>query len=219
MADEFGCNGANIILDPSVESFHHVVRENIDRLAQAAIAALDAAYQTSSQTNPQAHGVQVIFNISHSFRSLGTQAELDDQVAERDRVGVAEDLAQLNMDIVDRILESDPHETENHTAEETHWMLIPSIVASLFSTTARLLDSLPVVSFADLKEDSKDCPICHLPFSDSDLNEVDTPILLRCNHVIGRKCVERWVLEGHNSCPFCRSAIFEPVVLPTLADE
>ncbi len=156
MADEFGCNGANIILDPSVECFHHVVRENIDRLAQAAIAALDAAYQTSSQTNRQAHGVQVIFNISHSFRSLGTQAELDDQVAERDCVHVAEDLAQLNMDIVDRILESDPRDTKNQTAEETHWTLLPSIVARMLPSTARLLD---VVNSADLEENSKDCPV------------------------------------------------------------
>ena len=142
MADELGCNGANIILDPSVESFHNMVREEINERAQAAIAGLDAAYRSSSQVNPQAHGVQVIFNISYSFRSLGTQAELEDQVAERDHVDVAEDLAQLNMDIIDRIRESCPRDTENHTAEKTRWTL-PSSIARLFSSTARLSTTLP----------------------------------------------------------------------------
>ena len=201
-ADRFGCNGGTILLDPRVENFHNVVRENISRRAQAAIAVLDAAHQSTSRINPDAHGVLVIFNISYSYRSLGTQPEVEDQVAERDRIGVPEDLAQLNLDIVDRIRQSNPRHPESHTAAQ-------------LSLIARLLDSLPVVSLDDLEEDSKDCPVCQEPLR----NDLDTPLLLRCNHVIGRTCIERWILTRHNSCPICRSAIFEPGVLPTLANE
>ena len=55
----------------------------------------------------------------------------------------------------------------------------------------------------ELAEDRKTCPVCTEAFSGD-----DRPMLLDCGHLVGRECIERWVLSGHNSCPMCRAAIF-----------
>ena len=76
---------------------------------------------------------------------------------------------------------------------------------TLFSAAANLLGFLPAVSIGTLSEDKRSCPICTEQFS-----AADKPILIRCNHAVGRACIEQWILSGHNSCPLCRATIFEP---------
>ena len=76
---------------------------------------------------------------------------------------------------------------------------------TLFSAAAKLLGFLPAVNVGALSEDKRSCPICTEHFS-----AADKPILIKCNHVVGRACIEQWILSGHNSCPLCRATIFEP---------
>ena len=76
---------------------------------------------------------------------------------------------------------------------------------TLYSAAAKLLGFLPVVNVEKLAEDKRCCPVCKEHFS-----AADKPILIKCKHVIGRACVEQWILSGHNSCPLCRATIFEP---------
>ena len=76
---------------------------------------------------------------------------------------------------------------------------------TLFSAAAKLLGFLPAVNISALSEDKRSCPICTEHFS-----AADKPILIKCNHVVGRACIEQWILSRHNSCPLCRATIFEP---------
>ena len=76
---------------------------------------------------------------------------------------------------------------------------------TLFSAAAKLLGFLPTVNVSVLSEDKRSCPICTEHFS-----AADKPILIKCNHVVGRACLEQWILSRHNSCPLCRATIFEP---------
>ena len=75
-----------------------------------------------------------------------------------------------------------------------------------YYTVARLLGFLPTLHLDELAQDKKDCPVCAEPFSLD-----DRPTLLRCNHLLGRMCVEKWILTGKNSCPMCREAVFRRV--------
>ena len=87
----------------------------------------------------------------------------------------------------------------------------------LFDAGARSLGSLPTVALDELPEDGKVCPVCTEGFSSNgggdngdDDEDDDMPIRMKCGHVVGRKCIEQWILSRHNSCPICRAAIFEP---------
>ena len=205
MADLVGCNGVNIIVDLSVESFPNVMRTSIDRQVEAAMTDLDTAYRSHRLGNSRIHGihgVQVFISMSYNMRLLGTQAELEDQIALRDQADTAQGLAQLSLDTVHRVRGTDHRDIEIPPAEETR--------RAQLSSVARSLDSLPVVSLDGSEQESQDCPVCHEPFPGSDPNEPDTPVLLRCNHVIGRACIERWVSDHNNSCPMCRAPVFEP---------
>ena len=79
---------------------------------------------------------------------------------------------------------------------------------TLHQHAASLLGFLPQVSLDDLAHDAKSCPVCTEDFPG--LNEKDTPIRLRCGHVIGRECIKKWILGGNSSCPICRGEVFEP---------
>ena len=88
---------------------------------------------------------------------------------------------------------------------------------TLFPSAVQLLDSLTVVDLTNLE--SQDRPVCQEPYSGSALNEANTPVLLNCNHVVGRACIERWMLGDHVSYPMCHAAIFEWTTLTALADQ
>jgi len=45
-----------------------------------------------------------------------------------------------------------------------------------------------------------------------DLFAVDRPIKTVCNHVVGARCLWRWMFdEKQYTCPCCRQALFEPL--------
>lgn len=211
MADRPGTHRANIIVDANVESFRNVTRDALNQQVQAVMADLEVAYQARVHDNAQAHGVQISVNINYSLRPLTSQADLDDQTARRSRADMAHETAQLNLDIGVNAGEINQQDTDDFLDDE--------YPPTLFSSAARLLDSLPVVNLADLIEESQDCPVCREPFSGSEYSEADTPVLLHCNHIVGRGCVEKWLSGDHNSCPMCRAAIFEPAVLTALANQ
>lgn len=70
----------------------------------------------------------------------------------------------------------------------------------------RFLSRLPDVDLNDFPNDTI-CNICMEPFGGTEDSE--SPVQLPCRHLVGRKCISRW-LETKNSCPFCRRVLFEP---------
>lgn len=95
-----------------------------------------------------------------------------------------------------------------------------------------LLASLPVVETTTLSEDDQSCPICMDQYDEalpntaatrSDDNdditastaaissevasETELAIRLQCNHVLGKTCLERWLMGGKTRCPLCRANV------------
>ena len=66
------------------------------------------------------------------------------------------------------------------------------------------LDQLPDISLDDIPN-ATDCNICMEPFGSTE--DPESPVQLPCGHVMGRKCISRW-LETSNSCPLCRHVLF-----------
>ena len=66
------------------------------------------------------------------------------------------------------------------------------------------LDQLPDISLDDIPN-ATDCNICMEPFGSTE--DPESPVQLPCGHVMGRKCISRW-LETSNSCPLCRRVLF-----------
>ena len=86
------------------------------------------------------------------------------------------------------------------------------------------LESLPFLSLTDLPANDQDCPVCVEAYSQ--LSE--SPVLLPCNHIIGKDCLTKWVNSSvrnanNNSCPTCRAVLFNrygpPVFDLVLVDE
>ena len=211
MADQSGFHGANAfemetVLDVPPRFHLRVPRSTAnfdagrpdeetwwaDQLAshRARISEMEMVHDFPRRNNPQ--------------RVLGTTTNLDagppDEEAPREfpssAVGLtyprAEDIIRTWM----RILGRD---------EEAPQEFLSSVVGRL--------DSLPVVSLDDLNPASQECFVCLEPFFGPHSNEADTPTLLRCGHIVGRACIQRWMLDGHDSCPFCRARISQPVAL------
>ena len=66
------------------------------------------------------------------------------------------------------------------------------------------LDQLPDISLDDIPN-ATDCNICMEPFGSTE--DPESPVQLPCGHVMGRKCISRW-LKTSNSCPLCRHVLF-----------
>ena len=98
---------------------------------------------------------------------------------------------------------SEPHQHPNEDQEEEDAESDPT----LHTINGTILDCMPVVNLHDLEDDSKDCPICQEPYPDSDSYDADTPVMLHCSHILGRACLETWMLGPKNTCPLCRSPI------------
>ncbi|CAD6574597.1 MAG: hypothetical protein ASARMPREDX12_006834 [Alectoria sarmentosa] len=199
MANQGGTQVAHIVVDLSIESFHHALRTGFNQQVEAVIADLETTYQSRMRNNPQVHGVHVSLNIDYSIRFLDTNADLSDQIARLDSE-YGGPLGETNQQ----------HNTGDPLDENFRSLFL--------SSATRLLDSLPVVNLDDLQEDSQNCPVCQEAFPGSDSSGADTPVTLHCNHVIGRACIEKWMSGNNNSCPMCRAAIFEPAVLTALAN-
>ncbi|CAD6588191.1 MAG: hypothetical protein ASARMPRED_003428 [Alectoria sarmentosa] len=200
MAHQGGTQVAHIVVDLSIENFHHALRTGFNQQVEAVISDLETTYQSRMRNNPQVHGVHVSLHIDYSIRFLDTNADLSDQIAQLD----SEYGGPLG---------------ETHQQHNTRDPPDENFRSLFLSSATRLLDSLPVVNLDDLQEDSQNCPVCHEAFPGSDSSGADTPVTLHCNHVIGRACIEKWMSGNNNSCPMCRAAIFEPAVLTALANQ
>lgn len=84
----------------------------------------------------------------------------------------------------------------------------------------RFLRELPRVALEDVPAGSCKCPICHIKYleEDPDIGYTEHPIILPCNHIIGRHCLTRWLKPtpggNANTCPLCRFKLFEPWPAP-----
>ncbi|KAI0345807.1 hypothetical protein BDW22DRAFT_913649 [Trametopsis cervina] len=99
---------------------------------------------------------------------------------------------------------------------------------------ASFVSSLPKLNEKDLEaigQADSSCPICLNPFATILTEEemalvMDSPAhpledlgvtkLASCGHVFCMKDIRNWVLQGHNSCPFCRHALID---LPEFVDD
>lgn len=135
----------------------------------------------------RAPDIQVSFNITNDLREFGSHQATDAERARGDVYFQVRVVGPPSTDI--------QHGTHVHLNE-------PDRRPPRDFTVARLLGFLPTLRLDALAEDKKNCPVCTEPFSLD-----DRPTLLECNHLIGRECIQRWVLSGHNSCPICRAAI------------
>ena len=83
-----------------------------------------------------------------------------------------------------------------------------------------VLESLPVLSLADLAKDSRECVICLEPYQTSPHHlKQEIPIRLPCSHIFGKNCLLHWLKSppenyNNNSCPICRTILFERDVSP-----
>ncbi|XVF79686.1 hypothetical protein PTKIN_Ptkin15bG0009400 [Pterospermum kingtungense] len=81
------------------------------------------------------------------------------------------------------------------------------------STTASLLDSLPLITFSSIVRRSKDdstaygadCAVCLSKFESEDQLR-----LLPCFHAFHAQCIDTWLTKSNQSqtCPLCRSPIY-----------
>ena len=84
----------------------------------------------------------------------------------------------------------------------------------------RFLRELPRVNLGDVPSESCKCPICQIQYleEDPDIGYTEHPIMLPCNHIIGRHCLTRWLKPtpggNANTCPLCRLKLFDPWPAP-----
>ena len=85
----------------------------------------------------------------------------------------------------------------------------------------QFLRELPRVAIGDVPPESCRCPICQIKYleEDSDGGYTEHPIILPCNHIIGRHCLTRWLKPtpggNANTCPLCRLELFDPWPAPS----
>ncbi|XP_039138602.1 E3 ubiquitin-protein ligase ATL4-like [Dioscorea cayenensis subsp. rotundata] len=109
----------------------------------------------------------------------------------------------------------------NHSLLAPSWdhvYLIPStdLTPSSSSSSSSCLSSisilshLPIVSFSSHKEHQEEgeeednlCAVCLVGLEASD----QVRELGNCNHVFHKDCIDKWVENGHQTCPLCRSEL------------
>ncbi|MCJ1465399.1 hypothetical protein MMC07_004017 [Pseudocyphellaria aurata] len=83
----------------------------------------------------------------------------------------------------------------------------------------RLLAALPVVDIASLTEEEKACLVCTYAYREpttaataasEEPSERESAVRLRCQHVIGKDCLSRWLKGGNKTCPICRGNVYGP---------
>ena len=183
MPNQPGSHRVNIIIEAVDENFRPTIAGAMNHQFDAVATDLATAYHSPRLSD--AIAVRVILQNDYYIRAANIQT------------------AQGNP------LTHQNNNNNNNNASPNRIGTLPAL-PKILSAAARLLGFLPRVNLAALPEDSKDCSICLEPFPASNANGgADTPLRLRCKHVVGRACIEQWILGGHNSCPFCRAAIFE----------
>ena len=85
----------------------------------------------------------------------------------------------------------------------------------------RFLRELPRVALEDVPAENCKCPICQTEYleEDPDSGYTEHPIILPCNHIIGRHCITEWLKPlpsgNANTCPLCRFKLFDPWPAPS----
>ena len=85
----------------------------------------------------------------------------------------------------------------------------------------QFLRELPRIAIENVPPESCRCPICQIKYleEDSDSGYTEHPIILPCNHIIGRHCLTRWLKPtpggNANTCPLCRLELFDPWPAPS----
>lgn len=184
-------------INMSGDIFHGIVGRALNHGIQEVNSNIEVAYRSHLPDDAGVGGdLEVSITIDHDMRGL------DDRNGQAARNADAEAVrrnTQAHWSV--RPVDADIHQPREIQAPQPNEPGRPT----LFSAAAKLLGFLPAVSVGALSEDKRSCPICAEHFS-----AADKPILIRCNHAVGRACIEQWILSGHNSCPLCRATIFEP---------
>lgn len=116
MANQSGSHGANITADlSSFESFQRTMRSALDRQVQAAMADIEAQFQSRMLNGPQAPSIQVSVNVYYDIRSIDTQADPGNHPGRRSETLMNESMDRLNLNIGDTIIEG---ETGQRVAED-----------------------------------------------------------------------------------------------------
>lgn len=101
-------------------------------------------------------------------------------------------------------------EWEEYDAHHDIPVYAPPPVTTL-SPREEFIQSIPAVPISQLAEDARCCNICQETFHTAP--HYEEPVqLLPCGHFYGRHCIRRWLSisgENHNSCPMCRSVLYE----------
>ena len=89
-----------------------------------------------------------------------------------------------------------------------------NIPAPIATVGTKFVDQLPGIDPKDFPNETS-CHICMEPFDSTEAPE--SPVQLPCSHVMGRRCISKW-LDSNNNCPLCRRVLFDPGFLRTCAD-
>ncbi|ORZ21603.1 hypothetical protein BCR42DRAFT_407916 [Absidia repens] len=102
--------------------------------------------------------------------------------------------------------------SDNPTYEDMLWLSNILGPARPMTTTQQAIDAtLPIYSWSDettkqtMLQDTERCLVCLDDFAPKHSVRV-----LKCRHVFHVECVDRWLVEAHNSCPVCRGAVVAP---------
>lgn len=184
-------------INMSGDIFHGIVGRGLDHEIQEVVSNLEVAYRSHPPGDAGVGGsLEVSITIDFDMRGVDDR---DRQAARNADAEAARRNTQAHSFV--QPLNANINQTREIQAPQPNEPVRPT----LFSAAAKLLGFLPAVSVGALSEDKRSCPICAEHFS-----AADKPILIRCNHAVGRACIEQWILSGHNSCPLCRATIFEP---------
>ncbi|KAI8077859.1 uncharacterized protein BX664DRAFT_343689 [Halteromyces radiatus] len=103
--------------------------------------------------------------------------------------------------------------SDNPTYEDLLWLSSVLGSARPVTTTQHAIDAtLPIHLWSDettkrtMLQDTERCLVCL-----DDFTPKQSVRVLKCRHVFHVECVDRWLVEAHNSCPVCRGV---PVTTP-----
>lgn len=186
----------NITVEISHESFENFIRYDTDRHIQiSTLTDLNEAAQRLYDPN-----ARWSFNITDDTRDFGTHEPSD---AERARGDV-----HLQVRVVGRRVVGDGEDLEMYITRRDANVRLNEPEdrrPTPYFTAERLSGLLRTIGLDELVDD-RNCPICQEPFSLD-----DRPTRLNCGHLVGGKCMERWLLSGHNTCPICRAEVLRSV--------
>ncbi|GLJ55457.1 hypothetical protein SUGI_1190810 [Cryptomeria japonica] len=99
--------------------------------------------------------------------------------------------------------------------ESYSWQELSEFSSTISSTSGEMIKhKLPLIMFRNvagkLTEIEKDivCAVCLSPFEEED----EIRELCNCSHIFHRDCLDKWIDNHKDSCPFCRCPLLEPTV-------